>query len=90
MRYINIYLIFINCLTFVLFVTDKIKARRGKFRIPEKTLLSAMALGGSLGSLMGMVIARHKTRKKVFVWGTVAALAIHTALYIWISTKLRA
>ena len=90
MRYVNIYLLLINCLTFVLFVADKIKAKRGKFRIPEKTLLSAMAFGGSLGSLLGMFVARHKTRKKVFVWGTIAALVIHTVLYIWISTKLRA
>ena len=49
-----LYLIIINAAGFVLMLADKLKAKRGAWRIPEKTLLGIAAAGGSIGSLVGM------------------------------------
>ena len=48
-----IYLIIMNALGFVLMRSDKEKAIRNKWRIPEKTLLGIAAFGGSVGRKPG-------------------------------------
>lgn len=50
-------------------LADKEKARRGRWRIPEATLMGVAALGGSIGSLAGMYAVRHKTRHRKFTLG---------------------
>lgn len=55
-----------SLLAFVLFGTDKFKARTGRRRIPERTLLAAALLGGGAGALLGMYAFHHKTRKPPF------------------------
>ena len=59
MRYIMWYLLAINIVTFFLYGIDKQKARKKRWRIPEATLLSMAALGGSVGACVGMQIFRH-------------------------------
>lgn len=66
---LSYYLIAVNVLAFALMGIDKAKARRGAWRIPEKALFLAAALGGSLGALLGMCAFRHKTRHLRFVLG---------------------
>ena len=63
------YLILINAAAFALMFADKQKAIRGQWRIPEKVLLGAAILGGSLGAIAGMYIFRHKTRHAKFQYG---------------------
>ena len=63
-----------NLIAFALMGVDKIKAKRGSWRIPEKTLFLAALLGGSVGSLMGMSLFRHKTRHWSFRLGMPAIL----------------
>ena len=46
--YIYYYLLAVNILAFVLFGVDKQKARRNKWRIPEKTLILSAVIGGSV------------------------------------------
>ena len=48
---------------------DKQKAKKGKWRIPEKTLFIITALGGGIGTITGMYTFRHKTKKMIFVIG---------------------
>lgn len=74
MKYLFLYLLTINAVAFLLMLIDKQKARKKKWRIPEATLMGVAALGGSIGSLMGMYIFRHKTRHKKFTIGTPAIL----------------
>lgn len=76
------YAVFINVLTFVVFAVDKEKAKKGRFRISERTLFSLTAAGGSLGALAGMYLMRHKTKHIKFVIGVPALLAVHILL-IW-------
>ena len=80
MRMLVIYLIGINLLTFAIFGIDKWKARKGKWRIPEDTLLWLSIVGGSVGALLGMYIFRHKTQKRKFNLGIPAVLVAQAVL----------
>ena len=63
------YFLAINIFGFFIMWLDKQKAKRGSWRIPEKTLFLVTALGGGIGTIAGMYIFRHKTRKLNFVIG---------------------
>ena len=81
------YLAAVNVVTFTVYGIDKRKARRGAWRIPEKTLFLLPLLGGSVGALLGMKVFRHKTKHWYFVWGIPAILLAQIALAVWIYTK---
>ena len=66
MKYFFIYLQCINLIGFFAMFLDKQKAKRGKWRIPEKTLFLLALLGGSLGTTLGMHLCRHKTKKNLW------------------------
>ena len=66
---IIIYFIIINIIGFFIMYIDKQKAKKGKWRIPEKTLFIVTALGGGIGTIVGMYAFRHKTQKIAFVIG---------------------
>ena len=69
MRYFLIYLLIINLIGFFAMFLDKQKAKRGKWRISEKTLFLIAFVGGSLGTTLGMHTFRHKTKHLKFVIG---------------------
>lgn len=56
------YFLFINAVTFYLFRDDKRRAKKGRWRIPENTLLLFAFIGGSIGALVGMKVFHHKTK----------------------------
>lgn len=66
---IIIYVIAINFITFFMMWLDKRKAKKGKWRIPENTLLFLVLLGGGIGGIAGMYTFHHKTKKLKFVIG---------------------
>ena len=74
------YLIGINILTFLIYGIDKRKAQKGKWRIPENTLIWLAVVGGSIGALLGMYLLRHKTKHRKFTLGVPAILIIQAAL----------
>ena len=69
MKYFLAYLLLINALGFLFMYADKQKARKKQWRIPEATLMTIAALGGSVGSLLGMYTVRHKTKHLKFTLG---------------------
>ncbi|MGN1170239.1 MAG: DUF1294 domain-containing protein [Lachnospiraceae bacterium] len=75
----------VNILGFLLMGTDKWKARKGAFRIPESTLFIIAVIGGSLGSILGMYTFRHKTRHWYFVYGMPAILLLQLAAIFFIT-----
>ncbi len=66
---ITIYLVIINLFGFFVMWLDKRKAKKGAWRIPEKTLFIITAIGGGIGTTAGMYAFRHKTQKVQFVIG---------------------
>ena len=83
-----VVLIVMNLLAFALMGIDKMKARRGSWRIPEKTLFLVTALFGGLGGTLGMKVFRHKTKHWYFKWGFPALLAVQIVLLAFILPKL--
>ncbi len=79
-----IYLILINAAGVLFMLTDKAKAQKGLWRIPEKLLFSLACFGGSLGILMGMQLFRHKTKKAIFSIGIPLILSIQVMAIILI------
>ena len=71
-----LYLLIINATGFGLMLIDKWKAKKNRWRIPEATLFLVAAVGGSIGSLIGMYTVRHKTRHLKFVIGMPLILAV--------------
>ena len=67
MKYVLLLLTAMNLLSFALYGIDKLKAKRGAWRIPEMTLLLVALLGGSAGALLGMELFRHKTKHAKFL-----------------------
>ena len=66
MKIFLVFYIIMNLVTFILYGADKAKAKKGKWRIPEKTLLLFAACFGGLGAFLGMKIFRHKTKHTSF------------------------
>lgn len=79
---IMVYLVLVNFAGFALMGIDKYKARKHRWRIPEKTLFLASIIGGSVGTLAGMYAFRHKTRHWYFVIGMPAILLLQIVLVI--------
>ena len=82
-----VYLLLVNALGFLLMLIDKEKAKKNRWRIPEKTLLGVAFLGGSLGSLMAMRLFRHKTQKPIFSMGLPILFALQAVILILILCK---
>ncbi len=74
---VSIYLFMINLITFIAFGIDKRKAKKGRWRIPEATLLGLSLIGGTLGGILAMNFFRHKTQKKKFSIGMPVLLIIN-------------
>lgn len=82
-RILLIVLAAVNLFAFVLYGIDKLKARRGAWRIPEATLLLVAFLGGSLGAFLGMELFRHKTKHAKFKVLVPLFLVLHIALAVY-------
>ncbi|WP_276355547.1 DUF1294 domain-containing protein [Cohnella caldifontis] len=82
-----IYLAFVNALAYLLMTLDKSKARRGAWRIPERTLLLAAAVGGALGAWIAMRTRRHKTKHAVFAVGIPFLFVLQAALLVWVYAR---
>lgn len=58
----------INIFSFIIYGIDKLLAKKKLFRVSEYSLLMFSVFGGPIGSILGMQIFHHKTRKLLF-WG---------------------
>ena len=80
---IIIYLIVINIIGFLAMFIDKQKAKKGRWRIPENTLFMLTLLGGGIGTISGMYVFRHKTKKLKFTLGMPAILILEILIYLY-------
>ncbi len=80
--WIAAYVLAINVIGFFSMYLDKRKARKKLWRIPEATLFLIAIIGGSIGSIIGMHLFRHKTRHWYFVYGMPVILVLQIAAVI--------
>lgn len=83
MRLLILYLLIMNAAGVISMLADKRKAKKKLWRIPEATLLTIAALGGSIGSLAGMYTFRHKTKHLKFRLG-IPAILIGQLVLAWL------
>ena len=81
-RFVIVYLVLINLIGFFAMMIDKRRAKRGAWRIPEKTLFIIAILFGSVGVSLGMKRFRHKTKHKSFVIGIPAIEIVQLILIL--------
>ena len=81
------YLIVVNLISFTAMGVDKSKSRKRSWRIPESTLFVLALIGGSIGSIAGMHLFRHKTRHRSFLYGMPAILIIQILIVIILATS---
>ena len=87
----KIFLVFyalMTIVTFVLYGVDKGKAKKGQWRIPEKTLLLFAACFGGLGAFLGMKIFRHKTKHMSFKIIVPILAIIQIAAIVYFKVKI--
>ena len=81
------YLIIMNIAGFASMGIDKAKAKKNAWRIPEATLFMIAILGGSIGSILGMQVFRHKTKHWYFAVGMPVIFFAQLALTVLILIK---
>ena len=76
-----------SIISFFTYLADKIKAKKGAWRIKEAVLLTLGFLGGAAGALIAMNLFRHKTKHWYFWVINVISLLLHVAAGLWIYVK---
>ena len=87
MEEIICYLLAVNIATFFLYGIDKYKAKKGKWRVSEATLLMMAVIGGSIGAWAGMRLWHHKTMHKKFKYGIPLIIIMQVALAVYLLTN---
>jgi uncharacterized membrane protein YsdA (DUF1294 family) len=77
----------VNVITFVVYGIDKLKAKKGKWRVPETTLLLLAIIGGSVGAWCGVKAWHHKTMHAKFKYGIPLIMAMQAGLLVCLMTK---
>ena len=77
-----------NLIVFALYGVDKRRAKRGQWRIPERTLLAGTWLLGGVGAYLAMRVFRHKTKHIAFAVSAPAGAVLSIALMALASGRL--
>ena len=85
---IGALLLIMNLIGYISMWADKRRAKKRKYRIPEKTLFMIAILGGSLGSILGMKQFRHKTKHWYFKYGMPFIFIVQVLGIGWVLVKL--
>ena len=84
--WIVVYIAAVNLMGFASMGIDKYRAQNHKWRISEAMLFFFAIIGGSIGSILGMKLFRHKTKHKLFTIGLPIVLIVQiiVILYLWL------
>ena len=90
MKYILIYLIFVNLIGIFLCTKDKCAAKKGKWRVKENTFITLCLFGGSIGIYLCMKGIRHKTKHKKFMIGIPLIMVLQVIFVIVATLHIKA
>lgn len=79
-----VYLIVVNISAVAVYGWDKLSAKQGWQRVPEKILLLLALLGGSVGAMAAMTFSRHKTRHLKFIYGVPMIFVLQIAALVYL------
>lgn len=82
-KIVLIYLAAISLLAVILTIHDKNSAKKGAWRVKERTLLFISLFGGSAAMLLTMLAIRHKTRRAKFIVGIPLILALQISVVLF-------
>ncbi len=71
--------------TFLLCGADKLAAKRGQRRVPEKRFFFFCFLGGAFGLALGMLCFRHKTLHLSFILAATAGMVLWGATLFFLT-----
>ena len=77
-----VYMAAVSLVSAVAAIADKIRAKRGARRIPERTLVFLAALGGAPTMFLTMIVIRHKTKKPLFMISLPLLTVAHFILFL--------
>ena len=86
-KYLIVYLVIINLAGFLAMAIDKRRAKKGEWRIKEGSLFMITLLGGGIGTIAGMYLFRHKTKKLKFTVGLPTIFIVEIVLVITLLIK---
>ena len=78
-----IYFAALSIISVIVCVSDKQRARRGKWRVSEAALFTLSLLGGAVAMLFTMKSIHHKTRHKRFMIGLPLIIILQLAVLIF-------
>ena len=87
MVFLAVYLLLVNLIGAILVVTDKKRAKKNQWRIPERNFFICCILGGCPAVYGAMKIFHHKTLHKRFMWGIPAIFILQIIALIFLYTK---
>ena len=87
-RIILVWFAAISLVAVIITAADKIKARRGAYRISEAALMWISALGGSVAMLVTMLTIRHKTRHIKFMLGIPIIILFQIIVAVYLIIRL--
>ena len=82
--YYALFIVVMSLVAFIFYAADKKKAKKGKWRVPEATLLGLGFCGGAVGALLAMKTLRHKTKHWYFWVVNIIGLVLHVVIAAWI------
>ena len=77
-----------NLISFFLMWHDKNAAKKGRWRVKEKTLFLCCACFGALGATAGMFVFRHKTKHWYFRIFFPLMLVLQAGILIYAGIKI--
>ena len=84
----TVYLLMLNIVAVCVYGWDKVCAKQGWWRVPEKMLLLLALLGGSLGAMAAMVLFRHKTQHLKFKYGVPFIIVLQLACLVYLHLSI--
>jgi uncharacterized membrane protein YsdA (DUF1294 family) len=79
----------VNFIAFIIIGYDKRLAVKSKRRISEKGLLFWVLVGGTIGSLIGMLLFRHKISKRSYLLKFFLIVGLQVFLIMGFNAKMR-
>ena len=87
-NFIIAYFVIINIISVLICNYDKYAAKKGRRRVPEKTLFSLCIFGGSVFMYVTMRLIRHKTKHKRFMFGIPLIFLVQIVLLITVLSNI--